>query len=75
MSRRSELLHSLRKEMEAHRMKSVQLLICTYQGQLCVKFDSVDNDRKRAKVKALADQYCESLALVRETKTTFIYTI
>ena len=75
MNRKIALLHSLRKELEIRRMKSVQLLTCTHQGQLCVKFDSVDNDRKRAKVKALADDYCESLALVRETKTTFVYAI
>lgn len=75
MSRRAELIRALQKEIETRHMKSAQLLTCVYQGQFCVKFDSVDNDRLRAKVKALANDYCESLALVRETKTTFIYAI
>ena len=70
-----KLFEAINRELKENKIQHVQALFRTKDGQLCIKFVSVDNDQYKTKVKAIADRYCESLNLIDETKTTLTYAI
>lgn len=66
---------TLNQQLNDNRLKSVQLFLIHYDGHMAFKFTCLENSKRKDKVKALCDQYCESMMLVKETKTTLTYAI
>lgn len=75
MKRIEKLIEALQRDLVAAKLQHIQLLLGALNGELVVRFVSVDTDRLRDGLKAITDRYCESLALVRETKTTYVFAI
>lgn len=74
--RRIELIESIRKEFVDNKIKHVQILYgVTSKRQPVIKFTSVDTPGLNAKVKEICDRYCESMYLIKETKSTLVYGI
>lgn len=70
-----KLFEAINQELVDNKLQHVQALFRLKDGRRCIKFVSVDNDQYKARVKAIADRYCESLYLIDETKTTLTYAI
>ena len=77
-----KLIESIKNEVDKpeNKMRHVQaltIIVKTLDGErhLAIKFVSIDTDKQRDKVKALAAKYCESLQLFKESKTTMTYLI
>lgn len=69
------LIVALQDELVKEKIQHIQLLIGSHNGQYIVKFTSVDNDNLRERLRAITDRYCESLMLIKETKTTRVFAI
>lgn len=72
---RSYLIKYIIEQLKERKMQHVQALLRHTNGRLCIKFVSVDNDKLKDKVKALANELCESLEFYSESKTTITYLI
>lgn len=72
---RSYLIRYIIEQFKERKMQHVQALLRHADGRLCIKFVSVDNDKLKDKVKALAGELCESLEFYSESKTTITYLI
>lgn len=72
-SRIINLFEQIKKEVKDAHIAHVQVLHTFKNGNICIKFTSVDNDYYKNKVREICDRYCESLYFVSESKTTMIY--
>lgn len=72
---RSYLIGYIVEQLKERKMQHVQALLRHIDGRLCIKFVSVDNDKLKDKVKALASELCESLEFYSESETTITYLI
>ena len=73
--RRVEVLRMLQADIETKGLKSIQMVTRTYNHEFCAKFLYIASERQRARLKAIADKYCESMTLVKETKTTLTFAL
>lgn len=73
--KKANLVRYITEQLKERKMQHVQALLRTVDGRLRIKFVSVDNDKLKDKVKALADELCESLKFYSESKTTITYLI
>lgn len=71
----SYLIRYIIEQLKERKMQHVQALLRHTDGKLCIKFVSVDNDKLKNNVKALASELCESLEFYSESKTTITYLI
>ena len=71
----SYLIRYIIEQLKERKMQHVQVLLRHTNGRLCIKFVSVDNDKLKDKVKALADELCENLEFYSESETTITYLI
>lgn len=71
----SSLAKTINERLENEHLKHVQMLPYRHDDHLGFKFTSVDTPKLKERVKALCDDYCESLSLVKETPTTLCYII
>ena len=70
-----KLVKAINNELKIRKMQHVQALIRVVGDQFCIKFVSVDTEALKEKVNILAHDYCESLYLVAESKTTVTYRV
>ena len=74
ISRRSALINCVKDTLKGAKLGGVQVLITKYNGQLCIKLtDWGTNARKERLDSIMSNNFCESLTLVKETKSTEVY--
>ena len=69
------VMDCLRQDLEREKAKHIQLFTTLYQGRKAILVTSLDTDRLREKFNDIADDYCETLHKVAETRTTQTYAI
>ena len=71
------LIEAIKKELVEAKAKHVQCLVRfdKKNHQICIKFTSIDSPVYEKKIDEIANRYCESLMLIKQTKTTRTYAI
>lgn len=69
------LVRALNEEIDNAKIKHVQLLIRSYENKPVLKFVNLDNEVYKSKINEITNRYCESIYLIKETKTTQTYAI
>ena len=76
MIRKIQIFKIIEQRLADERLKHVQPLLRTYAGNMAIKFTCCDSPKYKERIKTICENdYCESLMLVGETKTTLTYAI
>lgn len=70
----SALVDCVKTTLERENLGNVDMVMTTYDKQLCLKFSGWNTAARKARLDDILNHnFCESLALVKETKTTMVY--